>query len=337
MQTLHRRTVLKAGLGALSGFGLLDKISPALAQTSPQPVVIGEAKGTGQSAQLPLGVYGGFFKRQGLDVTIRLFNSGAEMGPALIAGSLKMIVTGDIPGIPIMAVGAPVKALCPVSDYAVDQAIVARDSIKTPEDLIGKKVALFKGSTASLLIARYMAQYNLDPSRITLIHMDPLQQISTLVAGDIDAFVSWEPHIWTAVKRAPGAHVLARGNEPKQLIRVFNLLLVRQDYLQENGDTVRKVLKGIVEAQRTLASDRGISEAATYIHDKEGIDIPVDALEAMIKQRKFTMRINKDFIDAEAANSQFLLEMEKIKRKPDVLSWLDPAPLREVQPDFVEI
>jgi ABC-type nitrate/sulfonate/bicarbonate transport system substrate-binding protein len=337
MQMLHRRAFLKSGVGALGVCGLVDRTGPTLAQTAPQSVIIGEAKGVGQSAQLPLGVYGGYFKREGVDVSIQQFNSGAEMGPALIAGSLKLIITGDIPGIPIMAAGAPVKALCPISDITGDQAIVAQASIKTPDDLLGKKVALFKGSTASLLIARYIAEHKLDADRIDLIHMDPLQQITALVSGGIDAFVGWEPHIWNAVKRAPGAHVLARGNQPTQLVRVFNLLLVRKDYLDANGDVVRKVLKGFVEAQKMMESGKADNQAAGYIRDKEGIDLPLDALESMMKQRNFTMRIDKDFIDAQTTNTQFLFEMGKIKQKPDVLSWIDSKPLREVEPSYVRI
>ncbi len=336
MRTLHRRALLEAGVGALGGFGLLGITNPTRAQMSSQSAIVGEAKGIGQSAQLPLGIYGGYFKRQGVDVSTQQFNSGAEMGPALVAGSLNLIITGDIPGIPIMAAGAPVKALCPLSDISGDQAIVARASIETPDDLVGKKVALFKGSIASLLIERYMAKHKLDASRITLIHMDPLQQISTLVGGDIDAFVSWEPHVWTAVKRAPGAHVLARGNEP-QLISVFNLLLVRQDYLEKNGEVVRKVLKGLIEAQKVLESGQAFNQAAGYIRDKEKIDLPVDALESMMKQRKFTMRIDKDFVAAQVANTRFLFEMGKIKQNSDVSTWLDPKPLRDVEPDFVMI
>jgi sulfonate transport system substrate-binding protein len=333
----HRRAFLKSGVGALGVFGLAGRSAPLLAQTASPAVTIGEAKGIGQSAQLPLGVYGGYFKRENVDVSIRQFNSGAEMGPALVGGSLQVIITGDIPGIPIMVAGAPVKALCPLSDITGDQGIVARASIKTPEDLLDKKVALFKGSTASLLIARYIAEHKLDANRIALIHMDPFQQITALITGDIDAFVSWEPNIWSAVQRAPGAHVLARGDKPTQLVRVFDLLLVRQDYLDANGEAVRKVLKGFVETTKLIKSGQAVDQAAAYVHDKEGISLPLDVLESMMKQRDFTMSIDKDFIDGQATNTAFLYEMGKIKQKPDVLSWLDPKPLRDVEPDYVKI
>ena len=182
MHFSHRRAFLKSTVGAVSAIGLLAKSDRVFAENP--STTIGQAKGIGQSAQLPLGIYGGYFARAGADVSERLFNSGAEMGPALVAGSLKMIITGDIPGIPIMAVGAPVKALCPLSDITGDQGIVAKASIKTPDDLLDKKVALFKGSTASLLIARYIAEHKLDASRINLIHMDPFQQVTALISGD---------------------------------------------------------------------------------------------------------------------------------------------------------
>ncbi len=73
MRNLHRRDVMQLGAAATTSAVLPRSV---LAQATPS-LVIGEARGTGQSAQFSLGVYGGYFQKQGIGVSIRRFNAGA--------------------------------------------------------------------------------------------------------------------------------------------------------------------------------------------------------------------------------------------------------------------
>ncbi|TCT03598.1 ABC transporter substrate-binding protein [Aquabacter spiritensis] len=336
--SIDRRAFLAAagGLGVAGAFSIGTGF--AIAQGT-APVRLGEAKGAGQSAEFVLASHDGLFKKRGLDVTLSPFGSGAAMGPALVAGSLDIIATGDVPGIPLMsAMGGAIKALCPLSEFSADQAIVVGKKIKQPQDLKGAKIALYKGSVATLLIERYAAQNGLKTEDITLIHMDPVQQPPALANGDIDGYVSWEPHIWSATKRFPESRVLARGDEPKRYISAYNLLLVREPFLKENRETVKLFVAALVEALEELNKDPNVANrTAVYIRDILGVDIAADVLAVMMKRRKYTMSITPEFIAAEKVNTDFLFDLGRLKTKPDIMSWLDPSVLREVRPDMVTI
>lgn len=314
------------------------EVTFAAAPSTAIPVTLGKAQGVGQAAQFTVGLYQGIFARKGLDLTFQLFSSGAAMGPALVSGSLGIIADGDVPAIPIMAAGAPVKALCPISDFSSDQAIVANTSVKTPYDLLNKKIALLKGSVATLLMERYAAHYGLDLGRIHLINMPPAQQLAALAAREIDGYVCWEPFIWGGVQRIPGAHVLARGDAPNHLITVFDLLLVREDYLEAHQDAVKRLLRSMVEAMNFLvnASPSELTKAATYLRETNRISIPVTVLVGMMKRRRYTMTIDQAFLEAEKQNTLFLAKMGKIEHALSVDSWLDREPLRAVHPELVK-
>jgi ABC-type nitrate/sulfonate/bicarbonate transport system substrate-binding protein len=336
---LHRRAFLKAAscLGAAGAGAFSLGTGYAFGQGN-MTVRLGEARGAGQSAQFVLAMHDGFFKKRGLDVQLSAFGSGAAMGPALIAGSLDVIGTGDVPAIPIMATGEPIKALCPLSDFSADQAIVVGQKIKEPGDLKGAKIALYKGSVATLLIERYAAFHGLKVEDISLIHMDPVQQPPALANGDIDGYVNWEPHIWSATKRFPDSHVLARGDEPNAYIRAYNLLLVREPFLKQNRETVKLFVAALAEALDELTTDPNVAtRTAQYIRDLLTVDLPVDVLAAMMKRRKYTMSITSEFVETEKVNTEFLFQLGRIKTKPDVMSWLDPSILREVRPDLVTV
>lgn len=333
---LRRRDLLKSA-AYLGLAGMAVPGAAAWAQGGAK-IRLGEARGAGQSAQFVLAIHDNLLSSRGLDIELSPFSSGAAMGPALIAGNLDIIANGDIPAIPIFASGEPIKALCPLSDFSADQAIVVRKSITEPAQLDGARLALFKGSVATLFIERYAAHHGLDINKIDLIHMDPAQQPPALASGDIDGYINWEPHIWSATARFPDSHVLARANDGDSYMKVFNILLVREEFLNANREAVVNFVAGLVEAYDALNSDPDVAvRTATYIRDLLGVDIPADVLAGMMQRRRYTMTIDQEFIDIETQNTEFLFNLERIRHKPEVLSWLDPSVLREVRPELVKI
>ncbi len=327
--------IKSAAFLGLAGLG----ISPTLVRGQTGPTIrLGEARGAGQSAQFVLAIHDELLSSRGLNVELSPFGSGAAMGPALIGGSLDVIANGDIPAIPIFASGEPIKALCPLSDFSADQAIVVRNTITEPQQLNGSRLALFKGSVATLFIERYAAHHGLDINSIDLIHMDPAQQPPALASGNIDGYINWEPHIWSATARFPESHVLARANDGNSYMKVFNLLLVREEFLEANRGAMVDFVAGLVEAYEALNSDPEVAvRTGAYIRDLLGVDLPADVLAGMMQRRKYTMTIDQEFIEIEKQNTQFLFDLQRITTQPDVMSWLDPSVMREVRPDLVLI
>jgi len=324
-----------AWLGAL---GVSNGLVSSSARAQGTKIRLGEAKGAGQSAQFAVAIKDGLFEKYGVNVALSPFGSGAAMGPALIAGDLDIIATGDIPAIPIMAAGAPVKVLCPLSDFSADQAIVTSKKITKPEQLKGAKIALYKGSVASLFIQNFAEQNHLDINGISLIHMDPAQQPPALAAGQIDGYISWEPHIWSGTSHFPDSHVLARANAPVSYMKVFDLLVVREEFLDKHRPEVEAFTKSLVDALDMLKNDPDAPKrVGGYVRELLAVDIPVDTLAEMIKRREYTMTIDQEFLDIEKQNTEFLSGLGRIKTKPEVTSWLDTSVLKKVRPELVKI
>lgn len=295
-------------------------------------VVLGQAKAAGQSAQLPLAIANKLF--EGLDASMSYFNSGAEMNEALASGSLHIIATGDVPAIGLLAHRGPAKCIAPLSDFAADQGIVVRKDITNPKQLEGAKLGLTKGSTATMLIERYAQAQQLDIKKIGLIHMSAPEQIPALISGNIDGLVSWEPWLWTATQKAPGAYVLRRAT---QLFKTHNLLLASDQYLSRYPNTVATVLRGLLRANEHLQTPEGRRQAAKLIHQNEVPGVPEDELVKMIEKRTFVMSIDPSLVEALDTITSFLHSIGRINRKPDVKEWLATKPMREVRPDLVTV
>jgi ABC-type nitrate/sulfonate/bicarbonate transport system substrate-binding protein len=332
---VSRRQALRLMGGSLvTGAALGGTARRAVAAEKPElaRVVLGQAKAAGQSAQLPLAIANKLF--EGLDATMSYFNSGAEMNEALASGGLHIIATGDVPAIGLLAHRGPAKCIAALSDFSADQGIVLGKGITSPKQLEGAKLGLTKGSTATMLIERYAQEQKLDIKKIGLIHMSPPEQIPALVAGQIDGLVSWEPWLWTATQKAPGATVVRRATE---LFKTHNLLLASDQYLSRYPHTVAAVLRGLLRANEQLQTPEGRRQAARLIHQNEVPGVPEDELVKMIEKRRFVMAIDPPLVEALDTITSFLHSIGRINRKPEVKEWLATGPLREVRPDLVTV
>jgi ABC-type nitrate/sulfonate/bicarbonate transport system substrate-binding protein len=97
-QNGRRRTLKILGASALAGTGSLLNIASAQPKPEVIKVVLGQARGAGQSAQFPLAIENKIFAAEGLDVSLTLFNSAAEMNEALAGGAVNITATGDCAG-----------------------------------------------------------------------------------------------------------------------------------------------------------------------------------------------------------------------------------------------
>jgi NitT/TauT family transport system substrate-binding protein len=333
-QNGRRRTLKILGASALAGTGSLLNIASAQPKPEVTKVVLGQARGAGQSAQFPLAIENKIFAAEGLDVSLTLFNSAAEMNEALAGGAVNITATGDVPAIGLMAHKGPAKCLAPLADFSHDQGMVVKKAITNPKQLEGMKLGLTKGTTATMLIETYVRRHNLDINKIGLVHMSAPEQIPAFITGDIDGLICWEPWLWTAVQKVPGAHVMQRA---PGLFVTYNLLLASEPFLNKNPNTVKAVLRGLLRANNDIQTPAGQQTAAKSIRANESPGMAEDVLLKMIEARRFTMTIDPALVDGLQKMTDFLHSVQRINRRAEVKEWLVPGPLREVRPELVKI
>jgi NitT/TauT family transport system substrate-binding protein len=274
------------------------------------------------------------FASEGLDVSMSLFNSAAEMNEALAGGAVHITATGDVPAIGLMAHKGPAKCLAPLADFSVDQGMVLKKALTSPKQLEGAKLGLTKGTTATMLIETYVKKHGLDINKIGLVHMSAPEQIPAFISGDIDGLICWEPWLYTAVQKVPGAHVMQRA---PGLFTTYNLLLASEPFLNKNPNTVRAVLRGLLRANDEIQKPAAQQIAAKSIHANESPGMPEDVILKMIAARKYTMTIDAALVAGLQNMTDFLHSIQRINRRAEVREWLAPGPLKQVRAALVKI
>lgn len=222
------------------------------------------------------------FEKAGLAPTFVKFVAGPPMIAAMQNGSIDLASVGSVAFVIGLSQGIDWVMIGINPEGAYSQGLVARkdSSIKTPADLTGKRVGLFKEATAQFGLMMIMRQHGIHPNQVTLLDMPPEEQLVALQTGKIDAAMTWEPWMQRMVHEANARIVTTEGN-----VGVYTNVdgySVRRQWLRDNRETALRFLRALLMANdvvnkdpniavRLWAAEMGIKEAwAEAIYD----DVP---------------------------------------------------------------
>jgi NitT/TauT family transport system substrate-binding protein len=215
------------------------------------------------------------YRKEGLDVTYRLFPSGTTAFQSFKTGQGDIVLTGDLPGVQyFFATGGEYRVFAAIERDSKGYVAVARPEVKTPQDLAGKTIATRVGSTGSWFISEYLTKNNINVASVTVKNLDTQILPTALCGGDVAAFFIWQPIGSRTLEICPDkAHYLS---DATGYVQGYLIAGARAGFLKtpEGKDKVvrflRATMKGRVVAERDFAavaayakSNLNLSEKAT--------------------------------------------------------------------------
>jgi len=133
----------------------------------------------------------GFFKKQGLDMTMIYVPSGVLAAQTVVSGSalIANVSVSDI--LNAVAAGAPLKILT-VNIDRFQHLFVARQGINSPKEMKGKKVAVSRYGAFSDIETRFLIrQWGMDPDRdVQVLQIgNSAARSAALISGGVDGAV----------------------------------------------------------------------------------------------------------------------------------------------------
>jgi len=268
-----------------------------------------------------VGAEKGFYEKEGLPATITNFASGSVAADAFRAGRGSIVVTGDLPAMRLWQQGNI--GIAPQANYDQLSIIVARNTIKGPQDMKGKKIGVLVGSTSEFFAKLYLAKGNLKPTDADLINLRPAEMVTGLARGDLDAFVIWQPFGWRALAAVKDAHILTTA---KGYFHEWEAVTTTKEYAATHGAEIVAFLKGMDAAGKWIA--KNLDEAPKII----AAQIRLDDVKLA---RDMIQRIDWDI----AYTSKFRKDMEVVGDFSNIeLDWktmFDPRFLAKLGPSYV--
>jgi len=136
----------------------------------------------------------GFFKNEGLDVLVVMFNAGATNLQALIGGDVQIMAGGAPETVLARAGGLDIKNFWAISNLMPFQ-IYGGPGLKSLKDAKGKKFAISRfGSLSEFLTRSALRQFGVDPKDVTMLQIGATPaRFTTLASGIVDATILWFP------------------------------------------------------------------------------------------------------------------------------------------------
>ncbi len=272
----------------------------------------------------------GFFKQEGLDVTVRPFGSGAEATEGFRAGAAQFLAACDVPVLYLLAGGDAV-LLAQFSSSSDLLLIMAEKGIKGPADLKGKKIGLVRKSASEFLLNNYLKRAGLTLSDVKLVHLAPFDQVSALVRGDVDALSTWKPFDKKVLSLSGDKfHTLTWSGKEDYVL--YCGIVAKREYLNQNPDVAVRVLRALYKASGWLEANdmKTVSEMlGTYLKTT-----PED-VAYVIKNNGWKLVDDAQFRRTLEGIEQFLLAQNLIKTKINWSEVKDVSFLRKVNPSLV--
>lgn len=249
----------------------------------------------------------GYFAKEGLDVKITEFASGAESERAMASGAVDM-GGGGLGTTLIMAnQGIKAKNVVLFQSKSIFTLVASNKLDAKPGDLKalrGKNIGISSpGSLTDLFLRIALRDAGLDPDRdVTIIATGGLNaHLPALQAGRVDAQMTWEPATVTITKGEKAGKILLdlRTNDvPESLNLLGSSLQATDKWLAAPGnlEKAKAAARAIVAARKAIAADPNVMiEPLHKIFPKLSNDLLKDI--ASVEAASYTGTITKEAVD----------------------------------------
>jgi len=136
----------------------------------------------------------GFFKDEGLDVLLVLFNAGATNLQALIGGDIQIMGSAFVETVGGRAAGVDVKNFWGVSNIMPFQ-LYSQPEFKSMKQAKGKRFAISRfGSLTDFLTRATLRHFGVDEKEVTILQIGSTPaRFAALTAKGVDASIVWFP------------------------------------------------------------------------------------------------------------------------------------------------
>ncbi len=209
-------------------------------QTSAEPAKVAQAENT-------------FARESGAHVAWRKFDSGASVVRALASGDVQIGNIGSSPLAVAASQRVPVEVFLLASQLGNSEALVVKKGINSPQDLIGKRIAVPFISTTHYSLLAALKHWNIRPDQVQIVNLQPPAIIAAWQRGDIDGAYVWAPAVSELEKQGK---VLTDSAQVGQWgSPTLDVWVVRKDFAQQHPDVVTAFARSALAAQQAYLAN----------------------------------------------------------------------------------
>ena len=225
----------------------------------------------------------GFFKKNGLDVTLIYVNSGVLASQVVASGTAGAAAITATDALRVMSAGVPMKIIM-VNIDQFQHLFVARPGIKNPGDMKGKKVAVSRYGSFSDIQTRFLIrQWGMEPDKdVQILQIgNSAARAAALASGGVDGAIV-TPFFVPSAKKA-GLNVIF---DLSTINAKFanQIVIVNDNLIKEKRTALRAFVRGLIDAIRVWRA--GSEATRAYLKKNYKLaDADIESIQA--ESRRF--------------------------------------------------
>jgi ABC-type nitrate/sulfonate/bicarbonate transport system substrate-binding protein len=275
----------------------------------------------------------GFFAKNGLEVEVFNFTTGKQCLDTVMGGGADIATTAEAPTTAAAMSGQKIAFLARTEYSYIKTLTATAAEIHKPVDLKEKRIAFTAGTGGEVYTVQLLKAAGLGKDDVTLVNLRPQDMVAALASGSIDAYGTWEPHIFNGIK-ALGSKVTPLDTKGIYA-ETFNIVLM-QDYLQKKPEVAKNFLRALVEAEAWMKANR--EQAINVV--AEFVKMPVDELKPIWDDYVYQVALDDKTLDILNAHASWRLASGNHPPgavMPDWRTVIFSSPLKSVAPEKVLI
>jgi len=277
----------------------------------------------------------GFFEEEGIDLTIKEFDSGRASFQAMLDRDSVDISTVAPTPIMLSSFDRQDFSIFTTFAYAYEdiKVITHRNKgINTAKDLIGKKIGTPRGTTGDFFVESFLTQNGLLASEVEVVNISPSDLPESLNNHLVDAIVIWEPHAYNSQKllgqnalRLPSADVYRT---------TFNFT-VMNDFAQNNPDILVKFLRAINTATTFIEDNKEESQQIVA----ERLELDKEIMLAIWDDVSMKLFLDQSLIVTIESEARWAIKNNLTDKNevPNYLNFIYLDALEQVKPEAIGI
>jgi NitT/TauT family transport system substrate-binding protein len=204
----------------------------------------------------------GYFKDEGLNVTITDFVGGAKALQSLIGGSSDVVTGAYEHTIRMQVKGQPITAVMEMGRFPGIVLAVRKDKadkVKSFKDLKGMKIGVTApGSSTNFFVNALIAKDGLKSDDVAIIGVGAgMSAVAAMKKGDIDAMSNLDP-VMTKLQQDGDVVVIADSRTEEDNKKLFGgnnpaaVVYFKTDFIEKNPQTVQRVVNAFYKTMKWL-------------------------------------------------------------------------------------
>jgi ABC-type nitrate/sulfonate/bicarbonate transport system substrate-binding protein len=275
----------------------------------------------------------GFFEKEGLDLEITYYNSGAESIKAMFEDKQNLSICAHNTMVNYAMERNDFKTIASIGKNNNISGILVKKPIDGKDFVFeGKNINVIPKTATEKFLNSYLEKNHIDKNNIVISSYNIDEAIEKLKTDEIDGVVLYEPIMTNYAKKLGRDYQVIK---EKGLYTVFAPINVKTEFLNKNQETLKKFVIALNKASDYYYKNETIFEKK--IENFTGMSI--EKIRPVLNETKFSIELDMGMLIACEIEAKYLINLEEksTKKIPNFNNYFYVDILKEVAPNRVNI